>query len=63
MIMKLASQTPEILPAMMGKSLTNDQVLPSTAIVYGLVSYYLTNKHYPSSLESIVDKKLFTEGS
>ena len=56
MIMKLASQTPEILPAMMGKSLTNDQVLPSTAIVYGLVSYYLTNKHYPSSLESIVDK-------
>lgn len=56
MIMKLASQTPEILPAMMGKTLTNDQIKPSTAIVYGLVSYYLTNKNYPPSLDNIVDK-------
>lgn len=56
MIMKLVSQTPEMLPAMMGKTLTNDQIKPSTAIVYGLVSYYLTNKSYPPSLDSIVDK-------
>ena len=36
------------------------KINPSTSIVYGLTTYYLTNKKFPSSLDALVEKKILT---
>jgi hypothetical protein len=38
----------------------NNTVKPSTAIVYGLTNYYLTNKKFPESLKELTASHILT---
>lgn len=39
---------------------TNNSVKPSTAIVYGLTNYYLTNKRFPDNLQILTTSHILT---
>lgn len=59
-IMKMVSSFSSGIPGSETILPTNNTVKPSTAIVYGLTNYYLTNKRFPDNLQILTTSHILT---
>jgi hypothetical protein len=57
---KMISSLSSGIPGSQMSPTDNSSVKPSTAIVYGLTTYYLTNKKFPTSLDTLTTSHILT---